>query len=152
MTVCGECSFYLKRGECPKAVYKKAEMNRVACNYNDKACETFKPKYFIYITKSPTFIKKFDQTLLPHLRFNGPDYVPKLDRIRLTGQIQRIYGLISDGVWRTLGEIERVTGDPQASISAQLRHLRKERFGGYIIQKRRRGLRTLGLWEYRLER
>ena len=43
-----------------------------------------------------------------------------------------------------------MTDDPHASISAQLRHLRKEKFGSYNIEKRPRGDRSNGLWEYRL--
>jgi len=144
---CGECKFYLKRGKCPKAVYKEADMNRIACAHGDPVCNLFEQK-----KKISPFIKVIDRNPLPHLRFNGPVYVPKLDRIRLTGQILRIFNLMVDGAWRTLGEIEQVTGDPQASISAQLRHLRKERFGSYIILKRRKGERTQGLWEYRLGR
>ena len=86
----------------------------------------------------------------PH--FNGPDYDPKLDHVRLTGQIARIWGVmvVPGGLWRTLAEIAVMTGDPEASISAQLRHLRKERFGGHIIEKRRRGQPFRGHWEYRL--
>jgi alkylated DNA nucleotide flippase Atl1 len=83
--------------------------------------------------------------------FNGPAYDPDKDRERLAGQILRIYDLIADGRWRTLGEIAAATGDPQASISAQLRHLRKPRFGGHRIDKQRRGSESAGLWEYRLE-
>lgn len=55
-----------------------------------------------------------------------------------------------DGKFRTLSEIARETGDPEASISAQLRHLKKPRFGSYIIEKQRRGDRNQGLFEYRL--
>lgn len=44
--------------------------------------------------------------------FNGPDYDPELDHERLTGQIKRIFDLIQDARWRTLGEIEEITGDP----------------------------------------
>lgn len=84
----------------------------------------------------------------PH--FNGPDYDPDLDHARLTGQIARIFTLMGDHAWRTLGEIEAETGDPQASISAQLRHLRKRRFGAFVIEKRRRGADDTGLFEYRL--
>lgn len=84
------------------------------------------------------------------LRFNGPAYDPALDRDRLSGQIQRIFELVRDGQWRTLSEIAATTGDPEASVSAQLRHLRKPRFGAYVVEKRRRGLETAGLWEYRL--
>ncbi len=85
-----------------------------------------------------------------NFRFDGPDYDSKLDARRLTGQILRIYAGMRDGGWRTLGEIEALTGDPQASISAQLRHLRKPRFGAYVVDKRRRGDRERGLFEYRV--
>lgn len=84
----------------------------------------------------------------PH--FNGPEYVPALDHTRLSRQHERIRDLMLDGVWRTLDEIAGVTGDPAASISAQLRHLRKDRFGGWIIEKRARADRARGLFEYRL--
>lgn len=83
-------------------------------------------------------------------KFNGPDYVPEFDQERLTGQIERIYKLMIDGKWRTLEEIQNKTGDPQASISAQLRHLRKERFGNHTVKKRRRGEPKNGLFEYQL--
>ena len=83
-------------------------------------------------------------------RFNGPDYVPEIDDKRLTGQIKGICELMKDGVWRTLAEIEAKTNYPQASISAQLRHLRKEGFGKNTINKRRRGEETQGLFEYQL--
>lgn len=84
------------------------------------------------------------------LRFNGSDYIPKLDNERLTGQIKRIFDLMKDGKWRTFSEIEENTGDPQPSISAQLRHLRKDRFGSHSVNKRRRGVETNGLFEYQL--
>jgi DNA-binding transcriptional regulator GbsR (MarR family) len=83
--------------------------------------------------------------------FDGPEYVPKLDQERLSGQLLRIYDLMMDGEWRTLSEIADVTKDHEASISAQLRHLRKERFGSHVVQKRRRGDRSKGLFEYHLE-
>ena len=84
----------------------------------------------------------------PH--FNGPAYDPTFDQERLTGQIARIYELMSDGEWRTLSEIAAETGDPQASISAQLRHLRKPRFGAFIVERQSRGDRATGLYEYRV--
>lgn len=86
----------------------------------------------------------------PH--FNGPDYEPQLDFFRLKKQHERVRDLMLDGVWRTLYEIFNETGDPPASISAQLRHLRKPRFGSFIVEKRRRGIRENGLFEYRLTR
>lgn len=56
----------------------------------------------------------------------------------------------SDGGWMTLREIADLTSYGEASISAQLRHLRKAHFGGYVIAKRRRGPATNGAWEYRI--
>lgn len=85
---------------------------------------------------------------LPH--FNGPAYHPPLDQARLTGQIERIRDLMLDGDWRTLGEIAASTRDPESSVSAQLRHLRKKRFGSYVVDKRRRGEPKRGLYEYRV--
>ena len=86
---------------------------------------------------------------LEKARFEGP-VDAKLDFDRLCGQMKNIYTLMIDGAWRSLAEIEKLTGEPQASISAQLRHLRKPRFGSHLVDKRRRG--NSGTWEYRLER
>lgn len=83
------------------------------------------------------------------LRFDGPTYEPEFDQERLTGQILRIRDLMLDGTWRTLGEIRAITGDPESSVSAQLRHLRKPRFGAYLVDKRRR-VEGSGLYEYRV--
>lgn len=60
--------------------------------------------------------------------------------------------------WLTLLELSRLTHFGEASISAQLRHLRKQQFGGYVIQKRQREVdeivRADGgvVWEYKLNR
>ena len=85
------------------------------------------------------------------LIFDGDTYEAEHDQARLTGQIGRIFDCMSDGEWRTLDEIASTTDDPHASVSAQLRNLRKENFGGHVVQKRSRGERDRGLWEYRLE-
>jgi hypothetical protein len=82
-------------------------------------------------------------------RFNGPVYDPALDDDRLRRQIGRVFDLMLDGRWRSLQEIADATCDPHASISAQLRHLRKPRFGGHAVEKRRRSILG-GTWEYRL--
>lgn len=66
--------------------------------------------------------------------------------------------------WLTLEELARITRYPAASISAQLRHLRKPRHGGFLLRKRCRVVTKTPLsrvemefahgplWEYRLER
>lgn len=82
------------------------------------------------------------------VRFNGSDYNPELDQVRLSGQIKRVFDLMKDSKYRTLREIERATADPQSSISAQLRHLRKTRFGNHTVLKRHRGEPKNGLYEY----
>lgn len=86
------------------------------------------------------------------MTFNGSDYDPIFDNVRLSNQHERVKAAMIDGKWRTLDEISEITGDPHASISAQLRHLRKPRFGMWIISKRSRGDRLRGLFEYRLEK
>ena len=65
----------------------------------------------------------------------------------MAGQLLRIWNVMSDGRWRTLREIATLTGDPEASISAQLRHLRKPRFGAYEVE--REYLRD-GLYRYKV--
>jgi len=84
---------------------------------------------------------------VPH--FDGAGYDPAIDHQRLTGQLQAIFGLMKDGEWRTLQQIEQATRYPTPSISAQLRHLRKPRFGSHTVERRRID-RDRGLWEYRL--
>lgn len=80
-------------------------------------------------------------------RFDGAGYDAKRDNVRLSGQLERVFNLMSDGRWRSLNAIAQLTGDPAASISAQLRHLRKARFGGHTVEKHYCGN---GLYTYRL--
>lgn len=81
------------------------------------------------------------------IHFDGPSYRPERDLNRLTTQLCRVYDCISDGKWRSLDDIARATSDPHASISAQLRNLRKERFGGHTVEKKHI---TRGHFLYRL--
>ncbi len=93
---------------------------------------------------------KTHATALPpkaDMRFDGPEYQPGRDRARLSGQILRVFSLMQDGEWRTLRRIAFFTQDPEASISAQLRHLRKARFGKHTVERRPAGG---GAYEYRL--
>jgi len=83
--------------------------------------------------------------------FNGPDYEPRHDWCRLAKQHERVRdcALLWPG---ELSEIAAAAGDPEASVSAPLRHLRKPRFGSYVVEKRPRGDRSAGLFEYRVSR
>lgn len=67
----------------------------------------------------------------------GPAYVKALDGERVAKQMDTIRDLMLDGQKRTLKEIAAITGYPEASISAQLRHLRKPDFGSYVVLKDR---------------
>lgn len=79
--------------------------------------------------------------------FDGADYQHQLDFERLTGQMKRIYDLMKDGNYRTLKQISTLTGDPEASISAQLRNFRKARFGAHQVNRKRIGD---GVYAYQL--
>ena len=107
----------------------------------------------------------------------GPEYNSALDGARLSVQIENILmlmlcasrrcytpsaatlrdtldkcGFAPLGGWLTRSDISRTLGYPEASISAQLRHLRKPQFGGWNVEKRRRPGISLsrGCCEYRV--
>ncbi len=61
--------------------------------------------------------------------------------------------------WLTLDELAKLTHYPPASISAQLRHLRKPQYGAFVVEKRPRkqapalrGEDFGTVWEYQLRR
>jgi hypothetical protein len=61
--------------------------------------------------------------------------------------------------WLTLDELSKLTHYPPASISAQLRHLRKPENGGYAVEKRQRAAGRIlrgedfgTVWEYQIKR
>ena len=83
---------------------------------------------------------------LPHR--DGITYLHSRDARRLAGQQARVVAFMRDGGWHTLAEIAEATGDPEASVSARLRDLRKPRFGSYVIE---REYVERGLWRYRLK-
>ncbi len=83
--------------------------------------------------------------------FDGATYTPS-DGPRLSHQWLAIFGLMRDGRWRTLGQIQQhfnALGQhfPESSISARLRDFRKPQYGGYTMNKSNRGN---GLWVYQL--
>lgn len=88
--------------------------------------------------------------LFEDAHFDGKTYEPQFDKERLTSQIRKVFDLMQDAKWRTLEEIQRKIKQPQASISARLRDLRKERFGAHRVNRRKRGERKNGCFEYQL--
>lgn len=80
-------------------------------------------------------------------RFDGDDFVFDRDALRLTTQLDKVRDFMEDHKWHTLSEISDAIHEPHASVSAQLRNLRKKRFGEYYIGRRHV---SNGLYEYRL--
>lgn len=80
-------------------------------------------------------------------------YDEKLDKRRLDDQLHEILAVMlhagKTGTWLTLREIWQLTKHGESSISAQLRNLRKPRYGNYLVEKRRRGEPRNGCWEYK---
>jgi hypothetical protein len=79
--------------------------------------------------------------------FDGATYIRALDHERLGAQLLRVARVMADGAWHTLRGISGLTGDPEASVSARLRDLRKRKFGGHSVLRERV---ARGLWRYRL--
>lgn len=78
---------------------------------------------------------------------DGQTYDHARDGLRLAAQHQRVLAYMSSGRWYTLRELASLTGDPEASISARIRDLRKPKFGSYQVI---REYVARGLYRYRL--
>ena len=74
---------------------------------------------------------------------------------RLQTLLERVYRIMSDGHWRTLGELARIAYGSEAGVSARLRDLRKPKFQALYpctaVERRRRAA-SVGVWEYRVVR
>ena len=85
------------------------------------------------------------------LPFMGWTFQPRLDRQRLTTNLQRVLYEMLDGRWHVLGELRLVGG---SAADSRIRDLyRKRHSGGHelpITTRRRKGLERRGCWEYRL--
>lgn len=82
--------------------------------------------------------------------FDGITYDHDRDGERLGDQMRAVSDymlVIHRGDWVTLRAISYSVGAPEASVSARLRDLRKERFGSIIVERRYVGN---GLHEYRV--
>lgn len=120
---CAGCSHY--RGN-----------HKPTCSVTGCGCERFLQTFEGHVDGLP-----------PPVRFDGETYSPPLDADRLGAQAKAVFGLMSDGRWRTLAEISAATGYPEASVSARLRDFRKSKFGGNDVERERL---EAGLHRYRL--
>lgn len=71
----------------------------------------------------------------------------KADEPRLNAQLQRVFNAMAYDRWMTPEQITAATGDEWCSASARIRDLRKQKHGGWDVQRRSVGG---GLFEYRL--
>lgn len=87
----------------------------------------------------------------PRFSYDDQGYDPALDRCPMTGQIRRLWAFMRDGQWRTLHRIALAIGYLESSVSANLRNLRKQKYGGFTVNKRI-GKNGFGWWwEYQME-
>lgn len=83
------------------------------------------------------------------MEFDGDTIDQERDGERLSRQARTVFNLMRDGKWRTLFAIASWTGEPEASVSARLRDLRKPKFGGYTVD---REYIADGVWQYRVRK
>ena len=69
--------------------------------------------------------------------FGGETFDEELDGDRLRQQLATVWRIMSDGRWRTLGQLSTLADAPEASVSARLRDFRKPKFGGHVVQRYR---------------
>jgi hypothetical protein len=80
---------------------------------------------------------------------DGATYEAALDHVRLNAQMLRVWEALRESdAWWTLSELAAATGDPEASVSARIRDLRKDKFGGHVIERLR--VDDSGLYRYHL--
>ena len=79
--------------------------------------------------------------------FDGVTYNHERDNERLTGQQQRVYDIMSDEQWHTISEVADKARGSEPGVSASIRNLRKQRFGGHNVERQYVGN---GLYQYRL--
>jgi len=90
-------------------------------------------------------------TTQEEIDFDGKTYDRDKDGKRLSGQFRLVFALMKDGAWRTLSHIAEMTGCPEASISARIRDFRKPKFGGHVVNSRRKLVGNMFCgWEYQL--
>lgn len=92
------------------------------------------------------------EILTNEISFDGPCFDWKLDHTRLTTLMALIFLEIRDGIFKTVEQIQwDITVNhrrrcSQTSISAILRHFRKEKYGSHTVNTKR--IKETGLFKY----
>lgn len=66
---------------------------------------------------------------------------------RLGRQLAAVSEAMADGGWWTVAALKERCGGSDSSVTARIRDLRKDRFGGWNVEREHRGN---GVWVYRL--
>lgn len=83
--------------------------------------------------------------------FGGKTYDAELDGERLEDQLSRVKAFLfaAQGSWVTLQSMPTWPGEGLAALTARARDLRKQKFGGFNVECRRRPGKP-ALYEYRI--
>ncbi len=99
--------------------------------------------------KFTEFQTRIKRKPVPPDQRGGETFDHNRDAPRRKRQAASVLDLMIDGKWRTRKQIAGETGEPEASVSARLRDLRKDRFGGWQVDREHI---ARGLWQYRVRR
>jgi hypothetical protein len=80
--------------------------------------------------------------------FDGATFNRDRDENRLRRQLDAVRRSMLSGGWWTLAKLATAAQGSEASVSARLRDLRKQKFGAYDIERR---YVANGVWEYHLK-
>ena len=80
--------------------------------------------------------------------FDGDDYVTDRDSVRLTSQLDKVRVYMEGADYLTVQQISADIQQPEPSVSAQIRNLRKDRFGARTVNREYRGD---GCYAFKLE-
>lgn len=83
-------------------------------------------------------------------QFDGATYLPLFDQKRLEGQYEKVFAVMAHGGWWTLRQLANICECSEASISARIRDMRKEKRGGHTVNRRRGRCWDSGIHEYQL--
>jgi hypothetical protein len=86
-------------------------------------------------------------------RFDSGVTLTTSDHVRLGNQLARVLAVLGDGRWYSVPALRKAIyatwriEDPEPSLSAQIRNLKKSKHGGHQIERRRNG----NTYEFRLK-
>lgn len=86
------------------------------------------------------------------VRFDSGVRLEQADHVRLGAQIARVKAVLETGRWYTVPDLQDAiwerfrVRDPEPSLSAQIRNLKKPKHGGHEIERKREG----NQWFFRL--